>query len=395
MRIWRRKTPDYKDTLRASYTGYITQAIVNNLAPLLFLIFQEAYKISFQQVTLLITMNFGIQLIVDLVSAAAVDRVGYRKSIVFAHVVSAVGIGAMAALPGFGGLVAAAALYAVGGGLIEVLLSPIVEACPTQEKSASMSFLHSFYCWGYVLVVIGTTLFFEAAGKENWRVLCVLWAMVPAWNAIQFAMVPIHPLEAMEEGGAKPWRTWMKGRLFWVLALLMMCSGAAEQAMSQWASAFAESGLGVSKAVGDLAGPCLFAALMGGSRIFYARFSGRIPLKRFMLASGCLCLFSYGLAAFSRSPLWALAGCALCGLSVGILWPGTFSLAAGELRGGGTAMFAFLALAGDLGCTAGPAAVGMAAQRWGSLQAGLLTAILFPALLFLGVVMANSMKTGS
>lgn len=385
--MWKKRRPDFRATLRASYVGYVTQAIVNNLAPLLFIIFQESYGISFYQITFLITINFGIQLLVDLISASVVDKIGYKKSIIFAHVVSAMGIGSMAILPGYGGLVTATILYAIGGGLIEVLLSPIVEACPTEEKSASMSLLHSFYCWGYVMVVAGTTLFFALAGRERWRVLCILWAVVPAFNALQFARVPIRSLR--EEGESLPWRQWLTGKVFWIFALLMMCSGACEQAMGQWASAFAESGLNISKTVGDLAGPCLFAALMGVSRIFYAGFSGKIVLKRFMLISGGLCLMGYLLAAFCTSPFYALAGCALCGLSVGILWPGTFSLAAESMPRGGTAMFAFLSLAGDLGCSIGPTVVGLVSDNCGNIQAGLLMAVLFPVILFVGVWMIN------
>lgn len=390
--MWKKRKPDYRDTMRASYAGYVTQAIVNNLAPLLFLIFQETYGISLHQITLMITLNFGIQLLVDLLSAAAVDRVGYKKSIVFAHMVSAAGIGTMALLPGYRGLMVSVILYAVGGGLIEVLISPIVEACPTEGKSASMSLLHSFYCWGHVLVVLGTTLFFALAGRERWRLLCLMWAMVPACNAVKFARVPIRSLK--EEGETLSWRKLLGGRLFWIFALLMVCSGASEQAMSQWASAFAESGLKVSKTAGDLAGPCLFAALMGSSRIFYARFSEKIPLKRFMLFSGGLCLTGYILAAYSQSPVLALAGCALCGLAVGILWPGTFSLAAAGIPGGSTAMFAFLALAGDLGCSAGPTIVGLVADACSNIQAGLLMAVLFPIMLFLGVLLTNIIGDG-
>lgn len=378
--MWKKREPDYRDTLRASYAGYVTQAIVNHLAPLLFLTFQESYGIAFHQITLLITLNFGIQLLVDLVSAAAVDRIGYKRAAVFAHAVSAVGIAGLGLFPGFAGLAAAVALYAVGGGLIEVLLSPIVEACPTREKSASMSLLHSFYCWGQVLVAAGTTLFFALAGRDGWRLLCFLWALIPACNAFVFARVPVGSLKEEER---LPLRQWLGGRLFWMFVLLMACSGASEQAMGQWASAFAESGLRVSKPVGDLAGPCLFAALMGSSRMLYALFSRKIPLQAFMLASGGLCLTGYLLASLSPSAAWALAGCALCGLSVGILWPGTFSLAAEAMRGAGTAMFALLALAGDLGCSVGPTAVGLAAAGSGEIQEGLFMAAFFPAVLLL------------
>lgn len=390
--MWKKKTTDYGDTLRASYVGYVTQAIVNNLAPLLFLIFQETYGVTVRQITVMITMNFGIQLLIDLMSAAAVERVGYRRSVVFAHVVSAAGIGAMAVLPGFGGLMAAAVLYAVGGGLIEVLLSPIVEACPTKEKSASMSLLHSFYCWGHVLVVLGSTLFFGTVGREHWRLLCLLWALVPACNAVRFARVPVRSLK--EEGGSAPWRSWITGRVFVISALLMMGAGGAEQAMSQWASVFAESGLGVSKTVGDLAGPCLFAALMGCSRVLYARMGGKVSVKKSMLLGSSLCLAGYAAAAYASRPIWSLAGCALCGLAVGIMWPSTFSLAAARLKGGGTAMFALLSMAGDLGCMMGPGTVGLAAEASRGIRSGFGMAVIFPAVMVLGVLLLDRTESG-
>ncbi|MCI8725947.1 MAG: MFS transporter [Hungatella sp.] len=385
----------YSRTIKASCLGYVTQAVVNNLAPLLFLTFQELYNISMERITLLITINFTIQLFVDLLSAGLIDRVGYRRAIVFAHICSAAGIGGMAVFPAicgdaYMGLVMSVVLYAVGGGLIEVLISPIVEACPTEKKDASMSLLHSFYCWGHVIVVVVTTCFFAVFGRAWWRVLCVLWALLPVCNAAYFGRVPIRSLNEEQEPMA--WRGMFSDKLFLVFVLLMVCAGASEQAMSQWASVFAESGLQVPKEAGDLAGPCMFAALMGVSRLTYARFSDRISLKRFMLGSSVLCIVSYVLAVFSENPVLGLAGCGLCGLSVGILWPGTYSLASRSLPGGGTAMFAFLALAGDLGCTLGPTVVGMASAGIGSIQGGLLTAIFFPGMLLLGVVLWNLIK---
>lgn len=385
----------YSRTIKASCLGYVTQAVVNNLAPLLFLTFQELYNISMERITLLITINFTIQLFVDLLSAGLIDRVGYRRAIVFAHICSAAGIGGMAVFPAicgdaYMGLVMSVVLYAVGGGLIEVLISPIVEACPTEKKDASMSLLHSFYCWGHVIVVVVTTCFFAVFGRAWWRVLCVLWALLPVCNAAYFGRVPIRSLNEEQEPMA--WRGMFSDKLFLVFVLLMVCAGASEQAMSQWASVFAESGLQVPKEAGDLAGPCMFAALMGVSRLTYARFSDRISLKRFMLGSSVLCIVSYVLAVFSENPVMGLAGCGLCGLSVGILWPGTYSLASRSLPGGGTAMFAFLALAGDLGCTLGPTVVGMASAGIGSIQGGLLTAIFFPGMLLLGVVLWNLIK---
>ena len=318
-------------TVAASYIGYITQAIVNNFAPLLFLTFVDEFGVTLDRLAILINMNFGVQLLVDLISARYVDRIGYRACIVTAHVAAALGLVGMAVLPGlmadpYAGLLLSAAVYAVGGGLIEVLISPIVEACPTRNKEAVMSLLHSFYCWGQVAVVLLSTLFFSLAGIHNWRLLACLWAVLPACNAVFFLFVPVRRL--VEEGEGLPIRDLIKQKLFWLFALLMICSGASELGMSQWASAFAESGLKVSKTVGDLAGPCAFAVFMGSARALYARLADRISLKKGMAASAALCVCAYLLASLSPIPALALAGCALCGLSVGIMWPGTFSMAA-------------------------------------------------------------------
>ena len=295
---------------------------------------------------------FGIQLIVDLLSTKWVDRIGYRAAIVAAHICAAAGLAGLGILPElfsdpYWGLLLAVGLYAVGGGLIEVLVSPIVEACPTDQKAAAMSLLHSFYCWGCVLVILVSTLFFSVFGIANWRLLSFLWAAVPLCNALYYSQVPIASLH--DAGEAMPVRKLFSSRIFWVFALLMVCAGASEQAMSQWASAFAESGLQISKSVGDLAGPCMFSILMGLSRVFYAKFSEKIHLKAFMAGSGALCIASYLLASLCPNPLLSLIGCGLCGLSVGVLWPGTFSLASASCPRGGTAMFALLALAGGSG----------------------------------------------
>ena len=380
----------YNHTLYASYLGYITQAIVNTFVPLLFLTFQSTYQISLERITSLVTVNFGIQLVVDLLSTKWVDKIGYRISIVAAHICAAGGLAGLGIFPDlfpdpYWGLLFAVGLYAVGGGLIEVLVSPIVEACPTEKKSAAMSLLHSFYCWGCVLVILISTLFFSIFGIANWRVLSLFWAALPLLNAFYYSQVPIATLH--EEGEAMPARKLFSSGVFWVFALLMVCAGASEQAMSQWASAFAESGLQISKSVGDLAGPCMFSILMGVTRVFYAKFSERINLTAFMIGSGILCIVSYLLASLSVYPLLSLVGCGLCGLSVGILWPGAFSLACTACPKGGTAMFALLALAGDLGCSAGPSLVGFVSDAaQGNLKAGLLAAIGFPILLLLGLL---------
>lgn len=377
---------DYRHTLRACYLGFVTQAAVNMFSPLLFLTFQNEYHISLEKITFLVTLNFGIQLLVDLLSARFVDRVGARACVLAAHLLSALGLAGLGVLPElvgpYPGLLLSVCCYAAGGGLIEVLISPIAEACPTERKEAEMSLLHSFYCWGCVLVILGSTAFFALAGMDRWRWLACLWALIPLGNLLYFTRVPIAPL--VEEGRAMPLSALLRSRLFWLLAALMVCAGASELSISQWASAFAESGLGVSKALGDLAGPCLFAVLMGLSRVLYARISQRIALEPFMAWCGALCAGSYLLTVFAPWPVLSLLGCGLCGFSVGIMWPGTFSLAAKSLPAGGTAMFALLALAGDLGCTGGPTIVGLVSGlRGGQLRAGLLAAMAFPLLLLI------------
>ena len=387
----------YRHTISACFIGYIVQAILNNFAPLLFLTFQSSYRIPLTQITMLVTVNFGVQLLVDLLSAGFVDKIGYRASMGIAHLTSALGLVLLAFLPEllpapFFGLLIAVIVYAIGGGLLEVLVSPIVESCPTDNKAKTMSLLHSFYCWGHVGVVLISTAFFAVFGIGNWKILAVLWAVVPFLNFFLFLRVPIAPLVPEGEKGLRLGEL-VRMRLFWILFLMMMGAGASEQAVSQWASTFAEQGLGVSKTVGDLAGPMAFAVCMGLSRAFYGKRGDRIDLDRFMAASGVLCVASYLLISLVPVPALGLAGCALCGLSVGIMWPGTFSKAAATLRGGGTALFALLALAGDLGCSGGPTLAGMVSGAAGNdLHAGILAAVVFPVLLLLGLALLRREK---
>ncbi len=372
----------FKHTIYAAYIGYITQAVVNNLAPLLFLIFQSEFEIDIEKITLLITVNFCVQLTVDFLASQFASKLGEQNCVVFAHISCAIGLVGMAVFPtllpnAYAGLLLAVVFYAVGGGLIEVLVSPIVEACPTENKSAVMSFLHSFYCWGSVAVVLLTTAFLYFFGEEYWRIAACLWAVLPFLNAFYFAAVPVTTLAP--EGGALPIRKLFSSKLFWIFIVMMLAAGASELSMSQWASKFAEEGLGVSKIVGDLAGPCLFAVLMGISRVFYSRFNEKVKLLPFIIGSSILCVASYILTAFSPIPALSLVGCAICGFSVGIMWPGVYSIAAERMPKGGTAMFAYLALAGDLGCSSGPTLVGMVAGAFGeNLNIGLSFAILFP-----------------
>lgn len=384
----------YNKTITACFVGYIVQAIVNNFTPLLFLFFQRNYHIPLSQITLLVTFNFGIQLLVDLLLVGFVDKIGYRASMILAHVFAALGLMLLTVLPEilpvpFAGILIAVMIYAVGGGLLEVLVSPVVEACPSDNKEKAMSMLHSFYCWGHVGVVLLSTVFFRAAGIENWKILAFLWALVPLGNAFAFLKVPIAPL--MEEGETGLRLKELFGiKVFWVLLVMMICAGASEQAVSQWASTFAEKGLGISKTAGDLAGPMAFAVLMGAARAFYGKYGDRIDLDRFMIYSSILCILSYLGISLVPVPQLSLAACAVCGLSVGIMWPGTFSKASKALPRGGTAMFALLALGGDVGCSGGPTLVGFVSGALGdNLKMGVLAGIIFPVLLLTGIVLCR------
>lgn len=383
--------------MNACFIAYIVQAIINNFVPLLFLRFQEGYGIPLSKITLLVTVNFGIQLAVDLASAGFVDRIGYRASMLIAHICAAAGLLSLTVLPEafsdpFVGLLLSVIIYAVGGGLLEVLVSPVMESCPTENKEKAMSLLHSFYCWGHVAVVLISTVFFRIFGISNWKILAIGWAAVPLANLFLFAKAPIASLMKEGEQGLTL-RELLSQKIFWVFLLMMVCAGASEQSVSQWASAFAEKALGVGKTVGDLAGPMAFAVLMGISRAFYGKYGDKIDLDRFMGGSAILCILSYLCISLIPIPAAGLIGCAVCGLSVGIMWPGAFCRASAAIRRGGTAMFAFLALAGDLGCSGGPTLVGLVSSRFGNnLRAGILAAILFPVLLLLGILTSKRRK---
>ena len=385
------KEKNYKKTLIACYLGFITQAIATNFAPLLFLTFQGSFGIPLDRIALIPMVFYLTQLLVDLVAARVADAIGYRICVVISQAISAAGLILLAILPSllpdpFVGIMLSVVLYAIGSGLIEVLISPIVEACPFANKAGVMSLLHSFYCWGAVGVILGSTLFFAIFGMPAWRALAMIWALLPLINAFHFLSCPIERLNG--EGESLPASQLFRLPRFLLLVVLMICAGACEATMAQWASAFTESALGVSKTVGDLAGPCLFATLMGLARVFYGKYSERLDLSRVMLVCGLLCLSCYLLAALSPIPFFGLVGCALCGLSVGVMWPGTLSISSRQCPRGGTAMFAILALAGDLGATVSPAMVGAIAEgAGGSLQTGLLFAIIFPVVMIFGLIL--------
>ena len=380
-----RRGDKYGKTLIACYLGFVTQAITANFAPLLFLTFHRSLEIPLGKIALIPSTFFITQLIVDVICAKYVDRIGYRLCVVASEIASAAGLIGLAFLPSilpdpFAGIMISVVIYAIGSGLIEVLGSPIVEACPFEHKEAVMSLLHSFYCWGSVGVISLSTAFFAFFGVENWRWLSVIWAMIPLYNVYNFATCPIEPL--VKEGDGMTLAALFKTPMFFLGVILMVCAGASELSMGQWASAFAESALGLSKTMGDLAGPCLFAVTMGISRAIYGKYGDRIELTGYMLGSGALCLFCYILTATSQSPILGLIGCIICGFSVAIMWPGTISLLSKRLPAGGTAMFALLAMAGDLGGAFGPGVVGLVSQsRNDDLKAGILAAVIFPVVL--------------
>ena len=387
---------NYKKTLIACYLGFVTQAITANFAPLLFLTFKNVYGITLEKIAMIPLVFYLTQLIVDLAATKFADKIGYRICVMASQVLSSVGLVTMTFLPEllphpFVGILISVVFYAIGSGLIEVLVSPIVEACPFENKDGVMSLLHSFYCWGAMGVILGSTLFFAVFGVENWKILTFIWALVPLYNTFNFINCPIERL--VEDGKSMSISKLLKTPIFWLMIMLMICSGASEASMAQWASAFTESAIGVSKAVGDLAGPCLFAMFMGISRMLYGKFSEKLDLTKVMLGCGVLCACCYLLASLSKLPILGLAGCALCGLAVGIMWPGSISVSSQSCPRGGTAMFAFLALAGDLGAMVSPAMVGSISEMaGGNLKSGLLVATLFPVIMVVVLSVLRRLK---
>ena len=379
---------NYKLTMLCCFGSYLVQSTVINFLPLLFITFHDSFGIPLQQITLLVTINFIVQLVVDLLAAVFIDRVGYRVGAVGSQVFCCAGMILLAILPDvmptpFAGLLTSVIVYSIGAGLIEVLISPIVESTPSDNKETAMSLLHSFYCWGHVMAVLVSTGFFWVFGIEHWRIMALIWAIVPASVGILFCVVPICPL--IKDGEkSMTWKELGKNKLFWIMVLMMICAGASEHAVSQWASAFAERGLGVSKTIGDLAGPMAFAVTMGICRVLHSSVGKKWNLRRFILLSTVLCLVSYAMITLVPNPMVNLIGCAVCGFAISIMWPGTLSIAAKTLPLGGTAMYAILALAGDIGCSSGPTVVGFVSGAFGdNLKAGILAASIFPMIILL------------
>ncbi len=389
---------NYNKTIAACFVSYIIQAVVNTFAPLLFVTFQQSYGIPLSFITALITLNFLIQLCLDFASAFFIDKIGYRASLLIAHAFAALGLILLTVLPEipgmppFAGILISVFFYAIGGGLIEVVVSPVVEACPNDHKDRTMSLLHSFYCWGSVAVAVVSTAFFAVFGIHNWKILSVIWAILPIVNGIIFIKLPL--CELVPEGEKKlSLGELFRNRVFIILLLVITCAGACELAVGQWASAFVESALGISKSFGDLVGPALFAVLMGISRVIYGKYGDKMDLEKTMLYSSILCIIGYLTVSLSSSSVVSLIGVAVCGFSVGILWPGTYSTASASIKGGGNTMFSFLALGGDLGCASGPTLVGIAASAFGdNLKTGILAAAIFPVVLTVLMLMKLGMR---
>lgn len=380
---------NYNHTIIASYIGNITQAIVNNFLPLLFVCISDTYNISLSKLSILFTCNFGIQFCIDALASKFVDKIGYRKCVVLAHLFSATGLVLLGILPQtlsnpFVGIAISVIIYAMGGGMIEVIISPITEACPTEHKASSMALLHSMYCWGQLLTVVLSTIYFSTIGINNWRWMSMIWALIPFFNMIYFLLVPIKQLP-VEEGNEGKLSEFFKDKIVWAMFLLMFCSGAAELTMSQWASTFVEKGLNISKTMGDLLGPCMFALFMGISRIVYAVLSKRFKIEYIIMTSSIICVISYLIAGLAKNPYVSLAGCGLCGFSVGAMWPGCYSMGMERYQKGGASLLALFALFGDFGCMAGPLLIGLFIDSIG-ISKSLLLAITFPLILSLVLI---------
>lgn len=382
----------YKSTKIACFVAYGVQAIVNNFLPLLFIIFNEEYNINYEQLGRLLFVNFFVQFIVDILTPVIVKRFGYRGASVFSHGLAAFGFLLLSILPAafpnhiYACLIISIIFYASGSGIIEVCISPMVELLPGDKKGADMAFTHSAYCWGQASTVLVSTFLIFLFGRQNWQYIPIFWAIIPIVNLFVFLKVPL--VEQEEESTVKTTKTLFKNRDFWIFLVIMICAGASEITMAEWASIFAQQALGVSKTVGDLLGPCAFAVCMGSGRVLFGILDGKFNPKTALILNNVLCLLCYIGVAVINVPILSLIACALCGFSVSLSWPGTYSMAAKKFTSGGTLMFSLLALAGDFGCSTGPWLMGIVSNAT-TLETGFLAATIFPAAM---IFAASSLK---
>lgn len=393
----------YKHTLHSCYLAYVTQAAVVNLAPILFVIFQTEFGLTYQQIGALSLINFLTQLSIDAVAIKTLDKVGYRPAAIGCCACCTLGFLLLAICPAiwpgeFFALCLPVIVYAVGGGLAEVIVSPIADSLPLENKEGSMALVHGAYSWGQAAVVLVSTCTLAIIGHARWQWLPLIWAILPLYNLFRFCRVPLMP--TIPDEHRTPLRDLLKNGTLWLFLLVMLCAGASEVAMSQWSSLFAEKALGVNKVLGDIAGPCLFAVFMGLGRIGFGKFGTKWKLSRILLLCALLAIVCYLLTAFFPHPIISLTACALTGLAVSLMWPGTVSLSAAAFPLGGAALFAFLALFGDLGCSVGPWLTGVVSDAVSvsnsdmALRIGLAAGTIFPLTLFVTLFFLKS-KIGS
>lgn len=375
----------YRSTKIACFIGFVVQAIINNFLPVLFIIFySKPYNLNYEQLGRLLFINFFVQLVVDALTPIIVKKIGYRGASVACHALAAAGLCMLGILPWafpthiYTCLVAAIVVYASGSGIIEVCISPIVEMLPGDKKGADMAFTHSFYCWGQMFTVLVSTLLIAVIGQSYWHIIPIIWAIIPLFNMFNFMRVPI--VEVPEESASKTAKTLFKNRDFWVFVVVMICAGASEITMAEWASIFTQQALGVSKTVGDLLGPCAFAICMGSGRVIFGLLDGKFNPKKALIINNILCVACYVGVALCNINWLSLVVCALCGFTVSLSWPGTYSMAARHFTTGGTLMFSVLALSGDLGCSMGPWIMGIVANNT-NLQTGFLVSAIFPTIM--------------
>lgn len=370
----------YIPTKLAGYVGFVVQAIVNNFLPILFIVFQDIYGLGYEKLGRLIVFNFAVQMFIDFITPKIIHKIGYRRAAFLCQFTACLGLCLMSLLPRimpspYTAMFIAIAVYATGSGLMEVILSPMIEMLPTGNKSGNMAVLHSFYCWGQTVVVPLTTLMVFAFGYENWSYIPLVWAIVPFINMLAFLRVPI--VEPGREVKQSTLIELLKTPSFIIYMLMMFCGGASEIAMSQWASLFVEQALGVSKAIGDIVGPCLFALFMALGRVIYAKFSKKVSFTRLLIWLNILCFVCYVMVGISKIAALSLVFCALCGFSVSISWPGIYSAGARTFKTGGAVMFSAFAMCGDTGCALGPGLVGLVAE-YTNLNMGFIAAAVFP-----------------
>ncbi len=392
-------TKKYFPTKLAGYVGFVVQAIVNNFLPILFIVFQNVYNLSYEKLGRLILFNFATQMFIDLITPKIIAKIGYRKAASLSQGAAAAGLILLGTLPSlmnntYLAIIISIIIYATGSGLMEVILSPMIEMLPTGNKSGNMAVLHSFYCWGQAFTVLVTTGLVFLFGFKQWYFIPAIWAIIPFLNMFSFLRVPI--VQPSPDEKMSTFSELVKKPLFLVYMVMMFCAGASEIAMAEWASIFAQNALGVSKAIGDITGPCAFALFMGTGRVVYAKLSKKVSFTKMLVILNIFCFVCYMVVAVCKIPIIALIFCAVCGFTVSISWPGIYSAGARTFTTGGAVMFSVFAMCGDTGCALGPWLIGVLADKF-SLNVGFAAASVFPLVMVicaLYILKLRSCKSG-